>query len=306
MAAVGVLGGWLFRGACGCVPMVLRLAVDWALPVGKVHPQEDVPEAQALGLMSVKPQHRTMRPARLKSTMCKCCQSITEKPTRSLAFLRSQATEDLLFSYSMLFMLIFDILDDSEHAVEEDPAAEDQSASRRHGRGCDCFGRRLRCWLHGGGLRAPPLHAGLTALCQAKGSKFWRSPVQRTRERTREAYRWAGYHRQSHFFRHFASLLAESSLEAEQLVEGAVVFGAAFEYQEAFFRAAEAPLLEALPRLTPHQISLVAKGFTAHLTTHHDALLTAVAKLVETQAVEMEPKDVVTMAYSCLLPLKIP
>ena len=74
--------------------------------------------------------------------------------------------------------------------------------------------------------------------------------LQKTKRDVRlcQAYRWAGYHRQSHFFRHFAGLLAKSKLEAEQLVDGAVVFGAAAEYQEAFFQAAEPPLLEALPR----------------------------------------------------------
>ena len=53
--------------------------------------------------------------------------------------------------------------------------------------------------------------------------------------------------------------------------------------------------------MTPHEISLVAASFTAHLTTHHDALLTAVAKLVETQAVEMEPKDVVPVTSTSVL-----
>ncbi|CAJ1370738.1 unnamed protein product [Effrenium voratum] len=107
-----------------------------------------------------------------------------------------------------------------------------------------------------------------------------------------QAYCWAGYHQQSHFFGHFANLMTDADLELEQLVEGVVLFSGTAEYQEKFFHTAEQRLLRDLPLLSPHQASLVALAFTAHLHSH-DQLLEAVAGLVQLQAMSMEPADIV-------------
>eukprot|EP00438_Fugacium_kawagutii_P031240 Skav211071 [mRNA] locus=scaffold314:264324:265889:- [translate_table: standard] len=115
--------------------------------------------------------------------------------------------------------------------------------------------------------------------------------------RCMEAYCWAGYHQQSHFFRRFAQFFSDSmsDLEVQQVVQGAVLFSSAAEYQEHFFEAAEQRLVaeDNLSNLSPHDFSLVASAFTAHLTTQHDALLIRVAQLLETHAMDMDPVDIV-------------
>ena len=121
------------------------------------------------------------------------------------------------------------------------------------------------------------------------------SPEISTVLRCMEAYCWAGYHQQSHFFRRFGHLFSDamSDMDLQQVVQSAVLFSSAAEYQEHFFQAAEERLLDNLTHLSPHHFSLVASSFTAHLTTRHDQLLIRVAQLLETHAMDMAPVDIV-------------
>ena len=113
--------------------------------------------------------------------------------------------------------------------------------------------------------------------------------------RCMEAYCWAGYHQQSHFFRRFAHFFSDSmsEMDIQQVVQGSVLFSSAAEYQEHFFQAAEQRLLDNLSSLSPHHFSLVASAFTAHLNTQHDELLIRVARLLEMHAMDMDPVDIV-------------
>ena len=119
-------------------------------------------------------------------------------------------------------------------------------------------------------------------------------PEISTALRCMEAYCWAGYHQQSHFFRRFARVFSESmtDLELHQVVESTVLFSGAAEYQEIFFEAADQRLLGNLSHLSRHDFSRVASAFTSHLTTQHDELLAQVAQLLEAQAMEMDFVDI--------------
>ena len=119
-------------------------------------------------------------------------------------------------------------------------------------------------------------------------------PEISTALRCMEAYCWAGYHQQSHFFRRFAQVFSESmtDLELHQVVESAVLFSGAAEYQDIFFEAADQRLFGNLSHLSPHDFSLIASAFTAHLNTQHDELLAQVAQLLEAQAMEMDFVDI--------------
>ncbi|OLQ03634.1 hypothetical protein AK812_SmicGene13401 [Symbiodinium microadriaticum] len=111
-----------------------------------------------------------------------------------------------------------------------------------------------------------------------------------------KAYHWAGYHQQTNFYSHFAAVLAQSApgLSPEELVEACSLFAGATQYQDRFYHAAEQRVLSKdISEFTPHQLSLIAHAFTVHLVPFHDVLLSRIAEVVEKQAMDMEPRDIV-------------
>lgn len=118
-------------------------------------------------------------------------------------------------------------------------------------------------------------------------------PDTRTLLRCIQAYSWAGYHFQDDFFKHFAVVLAERApgLSGSELVETCALFGSAARYQVEVFQAVERSLVErGLLRevLAPHEVSVVAKAFAAHLRTCHDDVMAVVAEVVARDASRME------------------
>eukprot|EP00933_Yihiella_yeosuensis_P051312 TRINITY_DN49209_c0_g1_i1.p1 TRINITY_DN49209_c0_g1~~TRINITY_DN49209_c0_g1_i1.p1 ORF type:complete len:623 (+),score=84.54 TRINITY_DN49209_c0_g1_i1:50-1870(+) len=114
-----------------------------------------------------------------------------------------------------------------------------------------------------------------------------------------QAYSWAGYHQQTNFYAHCAGVLTDSmeNLDPDDLVQACVLLGGASHYQGRFFEAAERRLLSKgefdESGLSPRQVVQVADAFTAHLRTTHDGLLAGAAMILEREAENMEPRDIV-------------
>lgn len=121
-------------------------------------------------------------------------------------------------------------------------------------------------------------------------------PDTETLLRCAQAYAWAGYQTQHHFFAHCATALAEAApeLSPAQLVKACSLLGGAEHYNARFFAAAEDALLsgDVLSQLHPSDVSVVAAAFAAHLRPSHDALFSRVAEVVEREAERMAPSDV--------------
>jgi len=132
--------------------------------------------------------------------------------------------------------------------------------------------------------------------------------------RCAQAYAWAGYRHEATFYERCAQELgaAASSMAPAQLVESCVVFGGVAQYHSSFFEQAESAVLERglfqarrdqTPSLQcedagenagfrPHEASLVAKAFAAHLRTAHDNVFDRLAAFVEMEAESMALPDI--------------
>mmetsp|Transcript_118841 Transcript_118841/g.236770 ORF Transcript_118841/g.236770 Transcript_118841/m.236770 type:complete len:602 (-) Transcript_118841:236-2041(-) len=116
--------------------------------------------------------------------------------------------------------------------------------------------------------------------------------------RCMQAYTWAGYQQQHDFFSHGARVLAEasSSLPVHQILQASVLYGNVAQYNGTLFRAMENALLsrELIEHeLSPHEVSLMAWAFTAHLQADHDDLLVRVSGVLDREAPGMDMIDIV-------------
>jgi len=121
--------------------------------------------------------------------------------------------------------------------------------------------------------------------------------------RCMQAYSWAGYWQQHDFFSHCARALAEvaPSLPARQIVEACVLYGNVGQYHGTLFRAMETALLsrELIEHeLSPHEASLMAWAFTAHLQADHDDLLVCVSGVLDREAPVMNMTDIIRCVAS--------
>jgi len=118
-----------------------------------------------------------------------------------------------------------------------------------------------------------------------------------------KAYTWAGYTAQDDFYAHFAGVLAEriEELNPAQIVDACRLFGDAAQYQVKFFVAAEEALLTSgmlEEDMEPHEVAIIAKAFSSHLRTNHDALFDAIARVLERDASKMQVQDISSVLSS--------